>query len=287
MKRRKVIVVTAVVSVTAIAGFTIARFCAPPNNEEGLQAYGESSLAKEIAFEKELLAIPKEVLDAVMREDAPWKPFPGNWPDHFIRSNGYTCGVWKWPTTTWDSERMQLSDEYRVWVKDDSAKIVSTPQFFLSRKTNAKPPRLKADKALAIAKMKTGTRFPVTNIVEDIGAFFKVVFFPTGNPNKATIGPSYSVWVSKSDWSVCGNPYSPVPALTEKEAFAAISSDGESYLYDESLPVMIDYVADLTILSLPKKIISRGGECLGSYYWISIWIDNVTRKPIDAISAPD
>ena len=287
MKLQKGIVVTTVVSVTAIAGFTIARFYTSPNNAEKFRAYEESSLAKEIAFEKELLAIPKEILDAVMSEDAPWKPFPGNWPDHFIRINGYTCGVWKWPTATWDPERRQLSDEYRVWVKDDIAKIVPTPEFFLSRKTNAKPPRLKANKALAIAKMKTGIRFPVSNRVEDVGAFFRVDLFRTGNPNRATNAPSFSVWVSKSDWSVCGNPYSPVRTLTEEEALAAISSEGECYSYDKGLPVMIDYVADLTILSLPTKSISRGGECIGSYYWTSFWIDNVTRKVIGANSAPD
>ena len=286
MKHQKNMVIIVVVSVAAIVS-TIVRFCSSSKNENGSQSYQEPSLAKEIALEKELLAIPEEILDAVMTEDAPWKPFPGNWPDHFIRINGYTCGVWKWPTATWDSERRQLSDEYRVWVKDDIAKIVPTPEFFLSRKTNAKPPRLKANKALAIAKMKTGIRFPVSNRVENVGAFFRVDFFRTGNPNRATTAPSYSVWVSKSDWSVCGNPYSPVPTLTEEDALAAISSEGERYSYDESLPVMIDHVADLTILSLPKKIISRGGECIGSYYWISFWIDNVTRKVIGANSAPD
>ena len=287
MKHQKVIVVTAVVSVTAIAGFTIGRFCIAPKKVEGMRAKEESSLAKEIAFERDLLAIPEQILDAVMSEDAPWKPFPGNWPDHFIRINGYTCGVWKWPTATWDPERKQLSDEYRVWVKDDITKIVPTPEFFLSRKTNAKPPRLKADKALAIAKMKTGSRFPVTNRVDDVGAFYKIDFFRTGNPNRATTAQKYSVWVSKSDWSVHGNPYSPVPTLTEEEALTAISSEGQCYSYDKNLPVMIDRVADLTILSLPKKIISREGERLGSYYWISFWIDNVTRKVIAANSAPD
>ena len=287
MKHRKNIVIFVVVSVAAIVFSTIVRFFSSPKKEKGSYSYQEPFLAKEIAFEKELLAIPEQILDAVMSEDAPWKPFPGNLPDHFIRINGYTCGVWKWPTVTWDPERGQLSDEYRVWVKDDSVKIVPTPDFFLSRKVNAKPPRLKADKALAIAKMKTGSRFPVSNIVEDVGSFFRVDLFHTGNPNKATTAPKYSVWVSKSDWSVCGNPYSPVPTLTEEEALTAISSEGECYSYDKSLPVMIDRVADLTILSLPKKIFSRGGEYLGSYYWISFWIDNVTQKVIDAISAPD
>ena len=188
MKHQKNMVIIIVVSVAAIVS-TIVRFCSSSKNENGSRSYQEPSLAKEIAFEKELLAIPEEILDAVMSEDAPWKPFPGNWPDHFIRINGYTCGVWKWPTATWDSERRQLSDEYRVWVKDDIAKIVPTPEFFLSRKANAKPPRLKADKALAIAKMKTGIRFPVSNRVEDVGAFFRVDFFRIGYPNKETTAP--------------------------------------------------------------------------------------------------
>ena len=232
--------------------------------------------------------IPLPILFAITSADGPWRHFSENWPDHFIRIRGYTCGVWKWPTATWDLERQQMSDEYRIWVKDDIAKVVPTPSFFLSsQNTKATPPRLSADKALAIAEMKTGIFTGVTNVVKDVGDFFKVDFFLTRIPQGETKAPRFSVWVAKTDWSVRGNPFSPVPPLTDEEALYAMTTSRRHLKYDDSLPVKIEHIADLTILSLPYRSILGNGAFTNTYYWASFWIDNATRTILYVLRQAD
>ncbi len=233
--------------------------------------------------------IPWQISSAAEREISLWVRYSIN-PDHYIRMNGYTCVVWKWPIETWDPELKRLSDERRIWVRDDIAEVVPTPPFFLSKNDKAKPPQLTADRAAAIAEMKMGLRFRSTNIVDDVGDFFKITFIPRLLRWKDNIQQWETLpfvtyaWVSKSDWSVCGDPFSPIPPLTEEEALAAMRSGGVTLSYDESLPVKIEQVADLTILSLPERF-SYSGRINISYtnYWVSVCIDNATRKIIGSI----
>lgn len=194
-------------------------------------------------------------------------------PVYYVRTNGYTCAVWKWPTSTWDLELKQMSDEFRVWVKDDTAEVVPTPSFSPKGNPNAKPPRLTADKALAVAEMKTGFRFWSTNEVEDVGKFFKIGF-TARFPPKNTPTPILFAWVSKTDWSVCGNPFSHVSALTEEEIYSAIANIAETkQSYDREQPLGIYRVADMTIVALPIKPLLRGSTTC-------IWIDNATKQAV-------
>ncbi len=226
-------------------------------------------------------SLPRPILLTTMSEKAPWRGCITSEPHHCITMNGYTCAVWKWPSETWDSEMGKMSDEFRIWIKDDTSKVVSTPHFYFSKNRKAKPPPLTADKAIAIAKMKTGINYGVTNSVEDVGAFFEICFFPDAKFWESSV-EAFPVWVSKSNWSVCGNPFHPVQALTASEALSAISSAGRCPLYNERLPLKVDHVADLTILSLPRRRPCREGKTPSyvTYYWISFWIDNATRKVI-------
>ena len=229
--------------------------------------------------------LPRPILLTAMSEKAPWRSSLARWPQKALKMSGYTCAIWKWPSETWDSEMGKMSDEFRIWIKNDTAKVVSTPHFFRSRSHKAKPPPLTADKAIAIAKMKTGINYGVTNSVEDVGAFFKICFFLDVKFWKSSV-EAFHVWVSKSDWSVCGNPFHPVQALTASEALSVISSEGRRPLYNERLPLKVDRVADLTILSLPRRRPCREGKTPSyvTYYWISFWIDNATRKVIGGSS---
>ena len=226
-------------------------------------------------------SLSRPILLTAMSEKAPWRSCLAGWPHKALKMNGYTCAIWKWPSETWDSEMGKMSDEFRIWIKDDTAKVVSTPHFYFSKNRKAKPPPLTADKAIAIAKMKTGINYGVTNSVEDVGAFFKISFSLDAKFWESSV-EAFHVWVSKSDWSVCGNPFYPVQALTASEALSVILSDRKSPLYNERLPLKVDRVADLTILSLPRRRPCREGKTPSyvTYYWISFWIDNATRKVI-------
>ena len=190
-----------------------------------------------------------------------------------MKMDDYTCAIWKWPSETWDSEMGKMSDEFRIWIKDDTAKVISTPHFFLSKSRRAKPPPLTADKAIAIAKMKTGINYGVTNSVEDVGAFFKICFFLDAKFWKSSV-EAFHVWVSKSDWSVCGNPFSQVPELTEQDILSEIAPIADTNsACDRQQPPNIYRVADMTIVTLPLKPFVRG--------WTPcIWIDNVTKKRV-------
>ena len=196
----------------------------------------------------------------------------GHWPVYYVRTNGYTCAVWKCPTATWDLELKRMSDEFRVWIKDDTAEVVPTPSFSPRGNPNSKPPRLTADKAVAIAEMKTGLLFAMTNVVEDVGSFFKIGFTPR-NSLQQSPAPVF-VWVAKSDWTICGNPLSPVPDLTEQEILEEIVPLAEKMsAYDREQPLKIDRVADMTIVTLPVIPHARA--------WIPcIWIDNKTKKKV-------
>ena len=196
----------------------------------------------------------------------------GHWPVYYVRTNGYTCAVWKCPTATWDLELKRMSDEFRVWIKDDTAEVVPTPSFSPTGNPNAKPPRLTAEKAIAIAEMKTGLLFAVTNVVEDVGTFFKIGFTPR-NSLQQSPAPVF-VWVAKSDWTISGDSLSPVPDLTEQEILDEIVPLTQTMsAYDREQPLKIDRVADMTIVTLPVIPHVRA--------WIPcIWIDNVTKKRV-------
>ena len=225
--------------------------------------------------------MPKAILLTAMSEKAPWRSCLAGWPHKALKMDDYTCAIWKWPIETWDSETGKMSDEFRIWIKDDTRKVVSTPHFYFLKFRKAKPPSLTADKAIAIAKMKTGISYGVTNSVEDVGAFFKISFSMDAKFWKSSV-EAFHVWVSKSDWSVCGNPFHPVRALTASEALSVLSSEGRRPLYNERLPLKVDRVADLTILSFPRRRPCREGKTPSyvTYYWISFWIDNETRQVI-------
>ena len=145
-----------------------------------------------------------------------------------------------------------------------------SPAFSPKGNPEAKPPKLTAEKAVAVAEMMTGLHFAVTNVVEDVGPFFRIGFTPR-NVLQQSPSPVF-VWVSKADWSVCGNPLSPVPDLTEEEILAEISPIAEKMsVYDRNQPLEIDRVADMTIVTLPVIPNVRA--------WIPcIWIDNVTKR---------
>ena len=236
-------------------------------------------------------AIPLSIRLAAMSESPPWRRFPESWPHHYIRTNGLTCAVWKWPTATWDLERRRLSDEFRIWVKDDDTSIVPTPPFFLSGNARARPPRLTAARALAIAQMKTGFYTRAINTVDDFGDYFRITFVPRRHywtPDaelRWEAGPHSTVaWVRKADWSVCGNPLSPVPALTEQEVASLVASVTECVSYDKSLPLKIDRVADMTIVALPEEHPPLGRNGLPNLitYSLCIWIDNSSKKVLSS-----
>ena len=283
MKLRLYAIIVAVVFATSTIALVISHSCSMPVEFDTSLPYDESAIVK---FPSD---IPWQISIAAEMERSLWVRY-SIYPDHYIRMNGYTCVVWKWPTETWDPELKRLSDERRIWVKDDIAEVVPTPPFFLSQNNKAKPPRLTADRAASIAEMKTGLLFRSTNIVDDVGDFFKITFTPRllrWKDNMQQWEPlpfvTYAC-VSKSDWSVCGDPFSPIPPLTEEEALAAMRSGGVTLSYDESLPVKIERVADLTIVSLPERF-SYSGRINISYtnYWVSFCIDNATKKIIGGI----
>jgi hypothetical protein len=285
MKLWQYTIIGLVVSATATITLLVSHYRSTRGASNTSLPYDESAIVK---FPGD---VPWQISSAAERAISLWVRH-SIYPDHYIRMNGYTCVVWKWPTETWDPELKRLSDERRIWVKDDNAEVVPTPPFFLSLSQNdkAKPPRLTANRAAAIAEMKMGLRFRSTNTVEDVGDFFKITFTPRFSRWKDDIQRWEALpfvtyaWVSKSDWSVCGNPFSPVPSLTEKEALAAMRSGGGTLSYDESLPVKIERVADLTILSLPERF-SYSGRINISYtnYWVSFCIDNATKRIIGGI----
>ena len=200
------------------------------------------------------------------------KDILGHWPVYYVRTNGYTCAVWKCPTATWDLELKRMSDEFRMWIKDDTAEVVPTPSFSPRGNPYSKPPRLTADKAVAIAEMKTGLLFAVTNVVEDVGSFFKIGFTPR-NSLQQSPAPVF-VWVAKSDWTICGNPTSPIPNLTEQEIRDEIVPLTQTMsTYDREQPLKIDRVADMTIVTLPVIPHVRA--------WVPcVWIDNLTKKMV-------
>ena len=282
MRRLKKRILIAFVAATAMVVLAIAHFRTLLGKNGTSSGFDESSMVTDYS------AIPEEICFAAMNELVTWRSFCRRRPDHFKRSNGYTCAVWKWPIATWDPELKSMSDEFRVWVKDDTAEVVTTPPFFLSHNTKAKPPRLTADKAMSIAQMKTALYW-TTNVVTDVGAYFKVDFFSSRLPVNETNAPCSSVWVSKSDWSVCGNPFSPVPMLTEQEALSAALSIRRLYSPDESIPVRIDRIADLTILTVSRSFSCHGRDGVTNFvcYVASIWIDNATRNVISVVDEPN
>ena len=282
MRRQKQRILIAIVAATAMVILAIAHF------RTLLGKTSTSSDFAELCIVTDYSAIPEKICFAAMEELVTWRSFCRRRPDHFIRRNGYTGAVWKWPLATWDPERKCISDEFRVWVKDDTAEVVTTPPFFLSHNTKAKPPRLTADKAMSIAQMKTALYW-TTNVVTDVGAFFKVDFFPRWVPNNETDAPCSSVWVSKADWSICGNPFAPVHILTEQEALLASLPIRRQYSPDESIPVRIDRIADLTILTVSRSFSCHGRDGVTNFvcYVASIWIDNATRNVISVVDEPN
>ena len=255
-------------------------------NAELRQYFGESSIV--VDNHEGSLPVPKTIVDAALMACPLWAHHSlGTWPEYYVRTNGYTCAVWKWPITMWDLELKRMTDEFRVWIKDDTAEIVPTPPFSPMGNPKAKPPRLKADKAVAIAEIKTGFPPVATNVVKDVGAFFRVDFFQKRIPKWDTMANTFSVWVSKSDWTIRGNPFSPIPTLTDAESLSAMLSSSGRLPYDESVPVRIDRVADLSILSLPHKRVHRNGTVSFFDYWACLWIDNANRKVIESMVTAD
>ena len=274
--------IVTVVSATAAVGILLVLSFSDARKSASLLPYDESAIVK---FPSD---IPWQILRAAQNERSLWIRYSIH-PDHYIRMNGYTCVVWKWPTATWDPELNRLSDERRIWVKDDIAKVVPTPPFFLSMKAKARPPRLTAAKAAAIAEMKTGLLYRSTNSVDDVGDFFKITFTPRLLRWKDNIEQWEALpfetyaWVSKSDWSVCGNPFSPVPSLTMEEAISTLKQQGVTLSYDNELPIKTSSIADLTIVSLPKRFRNADGMDITNqmfHYWKSFCIDNATRNII-------
>lgn len=222
------------------------------------------------------LPIPGSIIDAALLATPVClrsRRVLGVWPVYYVRTNGYTCAVWKWPDTAWDLELKQMSDEFRVWVKDDISEAVPTPPFSPKGNPNARPPKLTAEKALSIAEMNTGFRFGGTNVVEDVGDYFKVGFTAV-QPLKDSPEPIAYVWISKSDWTVCGNPSSQVPELTEQNILSEIAPIADkNSACDREQPPRLYRVADMTIVTLPLKPLVRGRTPC-------IWIDNVTKKRV-------
>lgn len=274
MTRKKAIllIVLTVITVCLTASFLTSCSSKRHRIAEFRQYFAESS----VVFynrEKAPSPIPWPIDEAAHRSRPLYirvKDIFGHWPVYYVRTNGYTCAVWKCPIATWDLELKRMSDEFRVWIKDNTAEVVPTPSFSPKGNPNAKPPRLTADKAVAVAEMKTGLHFAVTNVVEDVGSFFKIGFTPM-NSLQPSPDPVF-VWVSKSDWTICGNPLSPLPDLTEEEIRNEIVPLAEKMsAYDREQPLKIDRVADMTIVTLPVIPNVRA--------WIPcIWIDNVTKK---------
>ena len=262
------------VAFMAMIILTNFRFSNEPNHVELWRFFEESSII--VATHDNPLPIPSAIVHAAQSALPPCirtRRFLGYEPVYYIRTNGYTCAVWNGPTEMWDSELGGMSDESRVWIKDDTAEVVSTPPFSPRGNPNAKPPKLTADKALAVAEMKTGFRFWSTNEVKDVGEFFKIGFTARFPPKNTPI-PILFAWVSKADWSVCGNPFSHVPALTEQEIYSAIANIAETrQSYDREQPLEIYRVADMTIVTLPIKPLLRGSTTC-------IWIDNATKQAV-------
>ena len=254
--------------------FTKSHVSNETNSVELWRFFGESSIV--VKTRNNPLPIPLTIVLAAQSSLPPCirtRRFLGYEPAYYVRTNGYTCAVWNCPTEMWDSELGGMSDEFRVWVKDDTAEVVPTPSFAPKGNPNAKPPKLTADKALAIAEMKTGFRFWSTNEVEDVGEFYKIGFTTRFPPN-TTSTPILFAWVSKTDWSVCGNPFSHVPALTGQEIYSAIANIAETRKsYDREQPLGIYHVADMTIVTLPIKPLLRGSTTC-------IWIDNATKRAV-------
>ncbi len=273
-KYATLLVVLPIITVCLAALYLIS--CPSKNcgNAELRQFFAESSIV--VDNHEPPSPIPWPIVKAALSAVSPCiraKRILGYHPTYYVRTNGYTCAVWKWPTTTWDLELKQMSDEFRAWVKDDIAEIVPTPSFSPMGNPKAKPPKLKADKALAIAEMKTGIRFGGTNVVEDVGDFFKIGF-TTWQSLRYSPDPILYAWVSKVDWSVCGNPFFHIPALTEQEIYSAIANIAEArQSYDRDQPLGIYSVADMTIVTLPIKPLLRGSTTC-------IWIDNATKQAV-------
>jgi hypothetical protein len=254
--------------------FTKSRVSNETNPVELWRFFGESSIVVET--HEVPLPIPTSIILAAQSALPPCirtRRFLGYEPVYYVRTNGYTCAVWNCPTEMWDSELGGMSDEFRVWIKDDTAEVVPTPSFSPRGNPNSKPPRLTAEKALAIAEMKTGIRFGGTNVVEDVGDYFKIGF-TTLFSLKFSPEPIVYAWVSKSDWTVCGNPFSQVPELTEQDILSEIAPIADTNsACDRQQPPNIYRVADMTIVTLPLKPFVRG--------WTPcIWIDNVTKKRV-------
>ncbi len=272
MKRNRAVMLATVLTFIVCLSVLILTFCPSKYSckADTRQFFPESSII--VDTPEVTLPIPLTIVLAARSALPPCiraRRFLGYKPVYYVRTNGYTCAVWNCPTEMWDSELGGMSDEIRVWVKDDTAKVVPTPSFSPRGNPNAKPPRLTADKALALAEMKTGFRFWSTNQVEDVGDFFKIGFTDWHSPN-----PILYAWVSKSDWSVCGNPFSHVPALTDQETYSAIANIAETrQSYDMEQPLGVYHVADMTIVTLPIKPLLRGSTTC-------IWIDNATKRAV-------
>jgi hypothetical protein len=256
--------------------FTKSHVSNETNSVELWRFFGESSIV--VKTRNNPLPIPLTIVLAAQSSLPPCiraRRFLGYEPAYYVRTNGYTCAVWNCSTEMWDSELGGMSDEIRVWVKDDTAKVVPTPSFSPRGNPNAKPPRLTANKAVAIAEMKTGLHFAVSNVVEEVGVFFRIGFTPM-NSIKPLPAPIF-VWVSKSDWTVCGNPISPVRELTEQEILIQIAPIAERMsAYDAEQPLKIDRVADMTIVTLPVIPHVRA--------WIpSVWINNITGESMSIL----
>ena len=270
-RKSGILCLSALLFVTFVAIiFAKSRVSNETNSVELWRFFGESSIVVET--HEIPLPIPTSIVLAAQSALPPCilaRRFLGYWPVYYIRTNGYTCAVWNCPTEMWDSELGGMSDEFRVWIKDDTAEVVPTPSFSPRGNPNAKPPKLTADKALAIAETKTGFRFWSTNQVEEVGNFFKIGFTDRHSPI-----PILYAWISKSDWSVCGNPFSHVPALTDQEIYSAIANIAETkQSYDREQPLGVYHVADMTIVTLPIKPLLRGSTTC-------IWIDNATKRAV-------
>jgi hypothetical protein len=275
--KRLILLVVLSAFLVCLAGLFLM-FCRVKNggNAEIRQFFTEASI---IVYNREKAPspIPWPIDEALLRSRPLYirinRDILGHWPVYYVRTNGYTCAVWKCPTATWDLELKRMSDEFRVWIKDDTAEVVPTPSFSPRGNPNSKPPRLTAEKALAIAEMKTGIRFGGTNVVEDVGDYFKIGF-TTMFSLKFSPEPIVYAWVSKSDWTVCGNPVLQVPELTEQDILSEIAPIADkNSACDRQQPPNIYRVADMTIVTLPLKPFVRG--------WTPcIWIDNVTKKRV-------
>jgi hypothetical protein len=276
MKRNRAVMLATVLTFIVCLSVLILTFCPSKYSckAEIRQFFPESSII--VDTPEVTLPIPLTIVLAARSALPPCiraRRFLGYKPVYYVRTNGYTCAVWNCPTEMWDSELGGMSDEFRVWVKDDTAEVVPTPSFAPKGNPNAKPPKLTADKALAIAEMKTGICFGGTNVVEDMGNYFKIGFI-TRQSLRYSSEPIVYAWVSKSDWTVCGNPFSLVPELTEQDILSEITPIADmNPACDRQQPPSIYRVADMTIVTLPLKPFVRG--------WTPcIWIDNITKKTV-------